>query len=151
MVNTYLLSSCSLAVKPQGGHELAQALFHIQAELPHMPIPQPCMHDFMRNNAPGQQPREPALHQDGSDLHEATAGQLLSRHIWVVAVTLRKVHLGLSRLLVGSIASRVNLISAPRPEQVSKQGTPAGACWLFWAMHVNVATLDPHVFAGFYL
>ena len=92
MVKIYLLSSCSLAVEPQGGHELAQALFHIQAEFLHMPIPQPGMHDLMRYDAPGQQPREPALHQDGSHLHKATAGQLLSGRNWGGALTLKISH-----------------------------------------------------------
>lgn len=79
LADTHLLDSCSLAVKPQGSHQLAQALFHIRAELLYVPVAQPCMHDFMRYDAPSQQPREPTLHQDCSDLHNTTLSQLLSQ------------------------------------------------------------------------
>ena len=78
-MDTYLLNSCMLAVKPQGSHELAQALFDIKAELSHMPVAQPCMHDFMRYDAPSQQARQPTLYQDGSDLYKISLDQLLSK------------------------------------------------------------------------
>lgn len=69
-MRTDLVGRLLLAVEPQKGHELTQAFLDIHAELSHMLVAQPCMHDLVCNDAPCQQPREPTLHQDGCDLQQ---------------------------------------------------------------------------------
>ena len=61
-MRTDLVGRLLLAVKPQKGHELAQAFLYVHAELSNMLVAQPRMHDLVRNDAPCQQPREPTLH-----------------------------------------------------------------------------------------
>ncbi len=57
-----------LGLQPEEGHELAQALLNVQAEVIDPVEAQPRVHALMRQNAACQQIRQAKQDQDGCDL-----------------------------------------------------------------------------------
>ena len=57
-----------LGLQPEEGHELAQALLNVQAEVVDPVEAQPRMHALVRQNAACQQMRQAKKDQDGCDL-----------------------------------------------------------------------------------
>ena len=62
--STAYLRLARLLFEPEQRKQLAEALLHVQAQVGEAAQAQPGMHQFMRQYAPRQEPRQPKQHQD---------------------------------------------------------------------------------------